>query len=181
MLSRLRKYVIKIYPINSIVTDEIIKKIPLGFSDRLEPVVASMNKSFDKNSLLYLNFNIHLGRIQERVDCMQHFSKFDWVKQENDIPEIDYYNSLKNSKYSVCPIGAGLDTHRFYESIYFKTIPIVKRNQISDLHSIFPCVIVNDWSDINYNFLVENYDTLYKDLEKWIDQNNWSNINYWIK
>jgi hypothetical protein len=87
---------------------------------------------------------------------------------------------LLKSKYSLCPTGTGLDTHRFYESIYFKTIPIIKRNQLSDLHEQFPCVIVDNWNEINYEFLNSNYDTLFNKLNSWVSNNNWSSVDYWI-
>ncbi len=182
MLSKLYPYIVKVYCINSIISDSLVVKIPLGFSDRLVPVISNMDKNYNKEYLLYMNFNIHSGRISERSDAVSYFSKFDWVKYQDNIPEIEYYESLKNSKYSVCPIGAGLDTHRFYESIYFDTIPIIKRNGLSDLHSKFPCVIVDDWNEINYEFLNNEYDNLLKKLIDWkLNNQDWIKIEYWMK
>jgi hypothetical protein len=179
MLDRLRRYVVRIYPINSIVSDEIIKKIPLGFSDRLISVISVMDIPNDKSNLIYLNFN--QTRNNERRECLDFFKPFNWVTYENEISEKDYYISLSKSKYSICPTGTGIDTHRFYESIYFKTIPIVKRNQLSDLHEIFPCIIVDNWSEIDYDFLINNYDILFNRLSSWVDSNKWSSVDYWIK
>jgi hypothetical protein len=134
-----------------------------------------------KDDLLYVNFNIHSGRISERTECRSYFTKFDWITFEDLVTESQYYQSLSKSKYCVCPIGAGLDTHRFYESIYFNTIPIVKRNEISDLHEKFPCIIVNDWDEVNYESLNRNYQSDYDNLLNWKNNNDWSHIKFWLK
>jgi len=174
-------FVDKVFTINSVVNNERVTKIPLGFSDRLVPVISSISLDINKKYLLYLNFNIHSGRIPERVDCRNYFSKFDWSKYEDLVPETQYYQNLMFSKYSACPIGAGLDTHRFYESIYFNTIPIVKRNDISDLHSRFPCVVVNNWNEIDIDFLNRNYETAINQLIDWKKNNDWLNPQFWLK
>ena len=179
ILNRLKKYTTRIYPINSIVNDKIVTKIPLGFSDRLVPVIQNIITTGNKDNLIYLNFN--QTRNDERKECLDFFKSFSWVTYENEIPEKDYYISLSVSKYSLCPSGTGLDTHRFYESIYFDTIPIVKRNDISDIHSKFPCIIIEDWSEINNNFLIDNYDTNLNRLLDWKKNNDWLNPIFWLK
>ena len=184
MLENIRGYVNHIYCINSIVSDNVITKIPIGFSDRLMPVISKIDKFSIKNDIVYLNFGgrDRLDIRKERVECYNYFKNFDWVKNEDNIPEIDYYNSLKNSKYSLCPVGQGLDTHRFYESIYFDTIPIIKRNELSDLHTKFPCIIINNWEEITLDFLNVMYGKIYGDLLDWKEKNkNWYNVEYWIK
>ncbi len=181
MFNLISPFVDKVFSINCIVNNPRVSKIPLGFSDRLIPIISRMNPIEEKSNLLYMNFNIHSGRIKERVECRNYFSQFDWIAFEDLVPEEQYYNTLNNSKYSVCPIGAGLDTHRFYESIYFNTIPIVKRNDISDLHSKFPCIIVDTWSEIDNNFLIENYDTNFNRLLDWKKNNDWLNPSFWLK
>lgn len=181
MLSLIYTHVNKIFAINCVVSDDKVTKIPLGFSDRLVPVISSMELNSNKEHLVYMNFNIHSGRISERVECRNYFSQFDWVMYEDLVPEKQYYENLMISKYSACPIGAGLDTHRFYESIYFNTIPIVKRNAISDLHSKFPCLIVDNWNEVDLNFLDKNYQTNLNNLLEWKKNNDWLNPSFWLK
>jgi hypothetical protein len=181
MLDELRDYVNHIYAVNCIVEDDIITKIPLGFSDRLIPIILNTSLSKSKEYLLYMNFNIHSGRIKERVECRNYFINFDWIKFEDLVSEEQYYKNLSSSKYSLCPIGAGLDTHRFYESIFFDTIPIVKRNEISDLHIKFPCIVVNNWDDINQYYLSDNYQDYSKMILEWKKNNpNWLDAKFWI-
>lgn len=180
-LDGIRNSINKVYAINCIIDEENVIKIPLGFSDRLLPVISKMDQGGNKENLLYVNFNIHSGRIPERVDCRNYFTQFSWITFEDLVNENQYYETLSKSKYSACPIGAGLDTHRFYESIYFNTIPIVKRNEISDLHSELPCIIVDNWNEINYNLLIDNYDLNVNRLVDWKKNNDWLNPKFWLK
>lgn len=181
MYEELSGFVKHIYSINCIVGNELITKIPLGFSDRLITVLSNLEASQNKKSLLYMNFNIHSNRIQERTECRGYFKQFEWVTFEDLVPETQYYKSLNDSKYSVCPIGAGLDTHRFYESIFLNTVPIVKRNDISDLHSKFPCIIVNNWSEIDKEYLDKNYQVLYNRMLDWKKKNpDWLEAKTWL-
>ena len=52
-------------------------------------------------------------------------------------------------KYSLCPEGNGLDTHRFYETYLLGCSPIVRKGPLTPLHSQFPnTVVVNEWDDV---------------------------------
>jgi hypothetical protein len=63
------------------------------------------------------------------------------------------------SKYTLCPDGAGASTFRFFESLFLNSIPIVKKTNTTfdKIYNIFPCLVVNDWHNINEQFLDSNY------------------------
>ena len=82
------------------------------------------------------------------------------------VPIPHFYEHLHKSFFCVCPEGDGVDTHRFYESIYLDCIPIVKHSILDKLYSIYPCLIINEWSDITYEFLNENKERLLNNLYK---------------
>ena len=165
-----------IYSINSTSSN---RKIPLGFSDRLVPVISNIPKESSKENLIYLNFKIQ--HAVERKECFDFFSTKNWVYVEFDVSENDFYHKIKNTKYTLCPVGTGLDTHRFYESIYFDTIPIIKRNGLSDFHSKFPCIIVDNWSEVTEDFLNSNYEFNINKLIDWKKNNDWLNPKFWLK
>ena len=50
--------------------------------------------------------------------------------QEPNLTKKDYLDALTNYKYIFCPEGLGLDTHRFWETIYAGSIPVTKNNFI---------------------------------------------------
>ena len=64
---------------------------------------------------------------------------------------------LANHKYSICPEGNGLDTHRFWESLYVRTIPIVIRTPLTEQirASGIPCVLIDSWNTFSLDSLPE--------------------------
>lgn len=73
-----------------------------------------------------------------------------------------FYEVIKRSRYVLDPAGCGVATHRFWESIYFGAIPIVKRTNtaLDLLYEFFPCMIVNAWFAVNEDYLDESYECL---------------------
>jgi hypothetical protein len=78
------------------------------------------------------------------------------------IPVYKYYEYINQSNYVIAPYGCGVDTHRFFECIYLKSIPIVRKtNTVFDkLYDIFPCLVVNEWTDITEELLNSNLEIL---------------------
>ncbi len=66
-----------------------------------------------------------------------------------------YYEYINQSNYVIAPYGTGVDTHRFFEIIYLRSIPIVKKTNsaFDKLYNIFPCLVINEWDDITENLL----------------------------
>lgn len=58
---------------------------------------------------------------------------------------------LKEYEFCICPEGNGVDTHRLWEAIYVKTIPIVIQSEFTDLlkKNKVPICMVDDWSDVD--------------------------------
>jgi hypothetical protein len=187
MYNAIDKFVNKIYAINATCIGEKLIKVPLGFNDTAINYISNIEQQSEKNNLIYCNFKI--CHHPERKECFDYFGKFDWVDiypegmhNIKQMPFTDFYNILKTYKYCISPRGAGIDTHRTYESIYFGVIPIVKRNELSDLYKELPILLVDDWKEITKEFLEENYNKLYSNLTEWVDKNkNWYITDYWIK
>ena len=87
---------------------------------------------------------------------------FNMTSTWGKIPSYKFYNFIHQSFYVIAPSGLGVDTHRFFEAIYLKTIPIVKKtNSVFDkIYEIFPCLVINEWSDITKELLDSNLDNL---------------------
>jgi len=85
-----------------------------------------------------------------------------------NIPIYKYYNFIHLSYYAIAPYGAGVDTHRFFEILYLKTIPIVKKTNtpFDKLYDIFPCLVINEWSDINEDLLNSNLPILQSKIDE---------------
>jgi hypothetical protein len=76
------------------------------------------------------------------------------------VPVWTNYEYTHKSIYTLSPRGYGEDCHRFYEAIYLDSIPIVKRTNTAfdKLYRVFPCLVVEDWSEVTEDFLLKNKD-----------------------
>lgn len=182
-LFNLCKNVNKIYAVNNI-TDKVIK-IPLGFGDATLNFIKEI--IVEKDKLIYCNFNINNN--PDRRLCFDYFKNITWIDKNLislDYKGLllslkDYYENLARYKYSLCPRGAGIDTHRIYECLYYNVIPIVKNNELSEMYSNMPIFLINDWAEITLELLNNRYDELYSNLINWKEKNkNWYKVEYWI-
>jgi hypothetical protein len=76
----------------------------------------------------------------------------------------EYLDKLSKSKYCICPRGNGLDTHRLWECLYLKVVPLVDRNCVSEYHQNLGIVIIDDWNTVTEDFLNSKYNEFYKKL-----------------
>jgi hypothetical protein len=80
-----------------------------------------------------------------------------------------FLTAMGISKYSICPRGNGVDTHRFTESILMNCIPIVKSSILNPMFEEMGGVIVEDWNQI-HALDFDNLPTINRDvitLEYW--------------
>lgn len=68
-----------------------------------------------------------------------------------------YLEDLTDHKFCLCPRGGGIDTHRLWECLYCRTIPIVKRENAHRNFTDLPILFVEDWSEITEEFLHDSY------------------------
>ena len=83
--------------------------------------------------------------------------------------------------FVVCPEGNGIDTHRMWEALYLRTIPIIKRNKISIFikKAKLPVLILNKWSDLS-KYDEEKLKKFYVSNKKYF-KNNYLFQTYWKK
>lgn len=182
----IKPYIVKIYCINcNIKKNPDIVKIPLGFvDDKYKPHavlrdVAEMPS--EKHVFCYLNFAIRTNPTERQL-CYDTLKSEQWITCEFNIPPRDFYEKIKKSKYVISPDGTGYDCHRVYESILFDTIPIIKRNPLSDFYERLPVLQIDAWTDLNEEMLRTQYDGLYKRLVEWKTANpGWETAKFWCK
>ena len=87
-----------------------------------------------------------------------------------------YLTEIYSHKFVFCPRGNGIDTHRLWETLYLRSIPIVKKcigmEQFKDL----PILFIDNWNNITVDFLNKKYDEIHSKeypLYK-------LSINYWL-
>jgi hypothetical protein len=162
-----------------------IVKIPLGFVDNTYKPHAVLREvaemPSDKHVFCYLNFAIQTNPTERQL-CYDTLKSAQWITCEFNIPPRDFYERIKKSKYVISPDGTGYDCHRVYESILFDTIPIIKRNPLSDFYERLPVLQIDMWTDLNEEMLRTQYDGLYKRLVEWKTTNpDWKTAKFWCK
>jgi hypothetical protein len=147
--------VIKWYSQNVLFEHEKLHMIPIGLANRQWP---HGNVSFQptiKTKKVYFNFNIHTNP-SKRQPCYEALkNKLEWLPglspQEN-------INRLQEHEFCICPEGNGVDTHRLWEALYSKTIPIVLDSDFTKIlqKNNIPLIVLKKWDDLDVSSLVYN-------------------------
>lgn len=155
----IRNYVSHIYAENCEIKHEKITQLPLGFPDDRTPT----RMPIDKDILCYLNVglpnDVELKFVQYRSirkQCIEHFKKKNWCTVEDNIPFDSFNERMNRSKFVVCPMGFGIDTHRFYEAAWLGCTPIVISSGLDDLYKKFGALIVDSWDEVTEELLSQH-------------------------
>jgi hypothetical protein len=149
----------------SIESEDRIIPLPIGIANsmwrhgnlNIWKQILETNSLVNKPNSIYFNFNISTNTIK-RKKCYNIITS----KNIPNLPNTDYLNYLtilSSYKFAICPEGNGLDTHRFWECLYLKVIPICLKNHITEYYSKnFPIVLLDDWNELN----IEKMDEIFK-------------------
>ena len=160
----------KWFAINVKHKDTNIIPVPLGVdthsvlaveNDKIIYEVSQTQQSYT-DTLAYMNFNVYTYP-QEREILDLYFSEHSWVKSDVNkrIPYQIYCENVRSHKFTFCPRGAGPDTHRFWESIYLGSIPIVlDYPEMETFFSKLPCLKVKSWLSITDELLEKEYERI---------------------
>lgn len=125
--------------------------IPIGIQNsqwnaQINNLIFLKSKKIHKSKLIYVNFNptTHFSR----NEAMSIAQKLASCTLEFNVSSETYLTNLAMHKFSVCPRGNGIDTHRFWESQYLDVIPIIIKSEWTQAYSNFPCLILNDWNQL---------------------------------
>ena len=116
----------------------------------------------DKESKLYLNFQISTN-YKERTNLYKTLKNKDWVracKPSNDINS--YSDNLKKFEFVLCPSGNGYDTHRFWETLYSGSIPVLKQSKSYKYADNLPKIFIDDYKNLTKEYLKKSSQELRK-------------------
>lgn len=177
---------VKWYSQNVVYHHDKLNLLPIGLANSMWPHgnlspfndTNLMNDLCNKSKLIYFNFNINTN-INKRKPCYESLKdKLEWL--DNVEPVQNLYR-LKEYQFCICPEGNGVDTHRLWECLYLKVVPIVidtPFTQILKKHNI-PMIILNKWDDIFDMKL--NYDDFNFNDEIFNNLLNYNKLIYKIK
>jgi len=150
------KLLIRWYGQNLCFNNEKFEMIPIGLANS-QWVHGNLSIFMDNNFLnnlgvktgdIYFNFNLatNIGKRGECYDKLK--SKLEWL--ENMSPE-DNLRRLSRYKFCVCPEGNGVDTHRLWECLYLRVVPIMLKNDFTIILMRYniPMVVLDDWDELS--------------------------------
>lgn len=94
----------------------------------------------------------------------------------NRLPREDFWMTMRQFRFVLSPLGAGLDCHRTWEALALGCVPILKKTSISSLFEGLPILWVDDYRDINAALL----DKVMVPEYWWNDQGKLLMLDYWV-
>jgi hypothetical protein len=161
--------VVRIFACNIDYESPIIQPIPMGRDFRLATkTYRSQNKSvatkyrsvnFEKSISCYANFSVNTHSTRKLIAEACHHnptinsqdlgSRF----RRYTLSYPEYLEKLARSKFVICPRGNGVDSFRFWDSLYFGCIPVVTDDRLYRLLPIqTPCIKLSIEQIRNMNF-----------------------------
>ena len=181
-IDNLPSNVIKWFSQNVNCVDSRLESLPIGLeNNRWFPEIQKQQKIENKlytdkknYNLVYMNHNIHTN-VKKRLEAFNILSDKNFVTTQNGQNYENYIDNIYNHKFVICPEGNGIDTHRKWETLYLKSIPIEKNCINSSFYTDLPICLVDDWSEVTEYFLEKEYDR--------IKNTKWNfdklNMNFW--
>jgi hypothetical protein len=133
------KYVRKIYAqnIDTTVNSDKISLLPIGMANsmwrhgdllKLYKVISETYRE-KKEKSIYVNINPKTYAYRKNVlDKIIEYGNFDVSSGK---PYEEYLVDLASHRFCLCLRGNGIDTHRFWESLYMGVIPVIVSNKVT--------------------------------------------------
>ena len=130
-----------------------------------------MNSISTKPNNIYFNFNISTNKSKRQIcyDKLKH--QIEWLIM---IDPQDNLKRLASYKFCICPEGNGVDTHRLWECIYLKVVPIVIKSEFTTIlqKQNIPLHVLDEWDSLDTTKLN------YHDFDFTHLENSICNFNY---
>jgi len=148
----LPKTIRQVFVQNLLFRDSRLSLLPIGLENRRfatngNPVhfTKSPHEGQKVNRILVGPLSdTHLER-RPLVELFYNFEGVDFMQKR--LPPTQYIQVAKKYRYIAAPRGNGMDTHRFWESLYLDSLPVVLKSiwsdQIEDLR--IPVITVPEW------------------------------------
>jgi len=181
---------------NPIINEPRLFALPIGLRNkdyrkysRFNLMMEEKKKNIKPTKLLLLSFSISHNKYK-RQQCVDSFINKTYatnnvtqilINSIGDTKEYDrkFYNIMLDHLFIACPEGNGVDTFRFWETLYMGRYPVVLHNRVNIAFSDLPVLILNKWEDFEKEYLtflerIKNKKFSYKKLtqEYWIDRIN---------
>ena len=182
-ISYISKNVIHWFAQNLVLEEqENVSFIPIGL-ENLRRLKHGRKKWFknvngNKSKFILSSFDIYTN-YQKRSSTKEELSEIDIVDTKYFDSTKEYYENLNSYMFAICPEGNGVDTHRIWESLILKVMPVVVLNSFTKnlKNNSVPCLYLNDWKDL-HNFSNNELKKIYSDFSNHLD-NKFVMYNFW--
>ncbi len=144
--------------------------LPAGISNLYHNNIGQLRyfdqKNIKKEGKTLIRYNFSIKSSAERIDAKKNLDKNPLSKKIEVKNQDEYIELIKKSYYVASPSGAGVDSHRTWEAMYLRTIPIVIKNPMNKHFKDIglPMLMINSWDDIHNfteDFLKKEYDNIF--------------------
>uniref|UniRef100_A0A6C0JZA6 Exostosin GT47 domain-containing protein n=1 Tax=viral metagenome TaxID=1070528 RepID=A0A6C0JZA6_9ZZZZ len=151
---------VKWYAQNVVVCHEKLRVLPIGIANDQWPHgnTDKIMENIDnpKTKKVYFNFNIATNP-HKRRECYDKL--LPKLSPNPAVSPNEYHKILSQYEFCICPEGNGVDTHRLWEALYLKCIPIVLQSSHIDILRTqinIPMVILQSWDEMDISKLDYN-------------------------
>ena len=151
-----------VYAQNPAVTHPKLDILPIGIANKMWPhgdidtLYSVMVDTFKQRKELSLYTNINPDTYSYRRDVLDYLQKECKIKNGDNLGYCEYLQLLSKHRYSLCIRGNGIDTHRFWESLYSGVTPIVIDNSVTQISSFveyiralgLPIIVVSELTQL---------------------------------
>lgn len=161
MLAKLPPNVLHWFTDNCGIVSNRVTALPIGLKSNhpddaaIRPMRDAM-EIVEPSGLAYVclrHRSLPAGPAQERQSL--YGMPWAWATKQADASPEQFYRGIRSHAYTICPRGAGPDTHRFWEALYLGSIPVVRRCTAME-HFAGPCLMVHAWEQITERMLIDN-------------------------
>lgn len=171
--------IVKWYASNIQFENQKLVALPLGIANsqwshgNINNLDSIRNENIKKSKLVYKNFNINTNK--NRYNISKILSN-NGIHMQPPTDNMSYLREIANSYFCICPPGNGLDCHRTWECLYLGCVPIVQSHVHNNAFKDLPIIVVDDWGEINTQFLENKISGLYNYKKH---NSEMLNLTYW--
>lgn len=133
------KNVVRVYSQNPSITHPSVRLLPIGVANsmfrhgNLLELYNVMSNEYKNRKTKDVYININPATYNYRQVVIDEFQKGGVIMSKSGIPFKEYLEELSKHNFCLCVRGNGYDTHRFWESLYVKTVPVIINNRFTDM------------------------------------------------
>lgn len=162
--------VVKICAVNAVYNSEKVVPFPFGVQRKIgdDNRIEILEKNVEEDKLVaprkWLYINCGVERNPER-EPLKKFETNDWVTTRFDKDSKffpydryqDFLDEIRDHRFMICPPGHGMDTHRVWECLYMRRVPVMKDHPYyRKLMEGFPVLFVKSWDEVTLELLEKN-------------------------